>query len=84
MNIVIGDLLTVEGEKYITLQKINYEGFDYVFVNKTVSDDEVSDEFYIMKVVNDGVSIVIEEELKNILIPKFQELLIKDMNELLK
>lgn len=83
MDIVMGDLLTVEGKKYITLETLIYENNKYAFVNKVINEEEVSDEYYIFKIVDGGIRIVVEDKLKNILIPKFQELLKKDINELL-
>ncbi|MBQ8681512.1 MAG: hypothetical protein IJ509_01190 [Bacilli bacterium] len=85
MDIAIGDLLTIEGKKYITLEKTTYENNEYLFVNEVTNDEEdVTEDFYILKVVDDKVRIIVEEELKNVLIPKFQQLLEKDIKELLE
>ena len=74
MDIAIGDLLTVEGKKYITLEKTTYENNKYLFVNEVTNDEEdVTENFYILK-----------EDLKNTLISKFQQLLEKDIKELLE
>ena len=83
MNISIGDLLTVEGEKYITLEVLNYEGKNYLFVNKTI-DEEATQEFYIFEVFeDDSIEVVIENNLKQILMTKFEEMLRKDIEDLL-
>jgi hypothetical protein len=84
MEIVIGDLLTIEGKQYITLEKLTYEGNEYIFVNKIINEEEVSDEFYIFKIVDEGVRIIVEDDLRNTLITKFEELLKKDIKELLQ
>ena len=84
MEIVIGDLLTVEGKQYITLEKLTHEGNEYLFVNKVINEEEVSNEFYIFKVVEDGIRIIVQDNLKQELIPKFQELLKKDLDELMQ
>lgn len=83
MDIVMGDLLTVEGKKYITLETLTYENDKYAFVNKVIDEETVSDEYYIFKILNNGVKMVINDELRNILIPKFQEKLKQNINELL-
>lgn len=84
MDIVIGDLLTIEGEKYITLEKLTYENNDYIFVNKVIDENNLTEEFYIFKIVNNGIIIVESDNLRNILIPKFEELLKKDINKILE
>ena len=83
MDIVMGDLLTIEGKKYITLETLTYENDKYAFVNKVIDEETVSDEYYIFKILNNGVKMVINDELRNILIPKFQEKLKQNINELL-
>ena len=84
MDIVMGDLLTVEGKKYITLETLTYENDKYAFVNKVIDEETVSDEYYIFKIINDEIVIVTEEELQKILLPKFQKLLEKDINNILQ
>lgn len=83
-RIIAGDLLTIEGKKYITLETLTYENNNYAFVNEMTEDEEATEDFYIFKIFDDGIRIVVEETLKNTLLPKFQELLEKDIKELLK
>ena len=84
MEIVVGDLITVEGVQYITLEKLTYVGNNYIFVNKVLNEEEVSDEFYIFEEKQDGVRMVVEDELRNKLLPKIEELLKKDIKDLLQ
>ena len=82
-NVSVGDLLTIEGKKYITLELLNYENNDYLFVNEMTDEEEVTEDFYIFKLFYDGsIRIVTEERLKQVLIPKFQELLKNDIRDL--
>lgn len=83
MEITIGDLLTIEGKKYITLETLMYEGQKYAFVNEVTEEEECTQDYYIFKLEEEGIKIIIEENLKNILIPRFEQLLKKDINELL-
>lgn len=83
MDVVIGDLLTIEGKKYITLEVLDYEGSNYVFTNLMTDDEETTEDFYIFRVINNEVEMVLEEKLKNILIPKFQELLENDLKKII-
>ena len=84
MDIVVGDLLTVDGKKYLTIEVLEYENNKYAFVSKLTDEDENTGEFYIFKAMYDGVRIIVEDNLKNILIPKFQELIQKDIKDLMQ
>ena len=84
MDVVIGDLLTIEGKKYITLEVLDYEGSNYIFTNLMTDDEETTEDFYIFRVINNEVEMVLEEKLKNILIPKFQELLENDLKKIIE
>lgn len=85
MEFVVGDLLTVEGEKYITLEVLSYEGNNYAFVNKITSDEEITDEYYIFKALeDDNIKVVVEENLRNTLLEKFEELIKKDVQHILE
>lgn len=83
MDVVIGDLLTIEGKKYITLEVLDYEGSNYIFTNLMTDDEETTEDFYIFRVINNEVEMVLEEKLKNILISKFQELLENDLKKII-
>lgn len=84
MTVIAGDLLTIEGEKYITLEVLNYGGVNYAFVNKMTNEEEATDEFYIFEVLDDGVKMIVEDDLKNVLIPKFQDMLQNDIKKLME
>lgn len=83
MSISNGDLLTIRDKKYIILSLLNYENKNYAFVNKIVNND-ITPDFYILEIYEDNsVKMVYEDEIKNILIPKFEIKLqeeIKKMN----
>ena len=83
MDVVIGDLLTIDGKKYITLEVLDYEGSNYIFTNLITDDEETTEDFYIFRVINNEVEMVLEEKLKNILIPKFQKLLENDLKKII-
>ena len=83
MSVIKGDLLTIEGIKYITLETLSYEGNEYAFVNKVTENEEITEEYYIFKVNGDNIVIVVDDNLRNILIPKFEELLRKDIQDII-
>ena len=84
MSVNVGDLLTIENEKYITIEVLNYENKNYAFVNKSINED-ITNDFYIFEIFEDNsVRVVYEENLKDALIPKFEEKLkenIKGLNK---
>ena len=84
MEIIKGDLLKIENKKYMTLEILMHENNKYAFVNEVTANEEVTEDFYILKVLEDGVRIVIEENLQKVLIPKFQDLLKQDIKDLIK
>lgn len=76
------DVLNVGGVKYITLESLMYKDGEYVFVNKVDNNEEITEDFYIMRVDGDSAKIVIDENLAGILLPKFQQLLRSDLEKL--
>lgn len=83
MKYIMGDLITVANEKYVVIEVLNYENNNYVFANKIFNED-ITDEFYILELKEDGTAIIIvEDELKNILMSKFEKILQNDIAELL-
>ena len=82
MNITKGDLLTINNNKYITLEILKYEGENYALVGEVTNEDKITDEFYIFKLINNNIEIVVDNNLKNILITKFEELLKDDIKNI--
>ena len=84
MNIVVGDLLTIKGEKYITMDVALYDGINYAFVNKMTNDEEPTKEFYTLEVFDNGVKIVTNKEILDILLPMFSKTVQKMVDEIKK
>ena len=79
MGVEVGDLLTINSEKYITLKTLVYKNYQYAFVNKITEDEQITNIYCIFEITENEVRMVIEENLKNILLEKFEELLKKDI-----
>lgn len=79
------DLLTVEGEKYITLEVLNYEGKNYAFMNKLTEAEEVTKEYYIFEILGDGDEVLVldDYDLRTKLIPMFENLIKKDIEDII-
>ena len=82
-EIIVGDLLTIKEERYIVLELLEYNGDKYSFVNKISNDDNATEDFYILKILEKNVSFVVDDNLKNILLPSFQKMLKKDLEKIL-
>lgn len=82
MSVKRADVLNVGGVKYITLESLMYKDGEYVFVNKVDNNEEITEDFYIMRVDGDSAKIVTDENLAGILLPKFQQLLRSDLEKL--
>ena len=82
MDIVVGDLLTIKGEKYITMDIVKYNGINYAFVNKMTNVEEPTKEFYTLEVLNNGVKIVTNKEILDILLPMFSKTVQKMVDEI--
>ena len=83
MSVINGDLLSIGGERYIVLEVLSYNNKYYAFVNKISDAEEITEDFYVMEIINDEVMIVEDDNLRNLLIPKFEELLKKDIQEII-
>ena len=84
MKIEIADMITFEGEKYITLDVMNYNNINYAFVNKLTQDEEPTKEYFIFKPKgNDDLEILTDNNLINILLPIFQKNIEKQIQEIM-
>lgn len=65
MEITIGKLLTIKGEKYTVLDVIDYQNNKYAFVNKVDEYEIPTEEFILFKIVGNGVVKVTDIETLN-------------------
>ena len=82
MNISVGDLLTFNEQKYMTLEVLNYENKQYAFVNKVTASEEVTDEFYIFEDLGGYIKIIDDDKLRKILLPMFEKMLVTDIEKI--
>lgn len=73
MKLEVGDLITVSSSNYLVMDLVPYGGISYAFVNKMTKKEEPTDEYYVFKMVDDGVVKVVDEEMLNILVPLFSK-----------
>lgn len=80
MDIIKGDVLTLENEKYIVIETLNYQKNNYIFTDK-LKNNEISKEYNIFKVDGDYVEMI-EDNME--LTEKFKELINEDLNSFLE
>lgn len=73
MKIVLGNLLTINNEKYIVLDSILLNGQSYVFVNKLTPDENSTKEFYVFKVIGNTINIVKNKNILDDILPLFSK-----------
>ena len=73
MELTAGILMTVEDKKYIILETITYENEKYAFTNEVKGEEELTEDYYIFKILGNEIKLITNEELLNTLLPKFQE-----------
>lgn len=85
MSVKKMDLLTVEGVRYITLEVLSYEGKNYAFMNKLTEEEEVTKEYFIFEILDSGDEVMIldDYDLRMKLIPMFEDLIKKDIEDII-
>ena len=82
MNIIVGDLLTFEGKKYIVLSALMYQNKKYYFTNLVKDNEELTGEYYIFTLNNYNLEMVVDDQLREVLLPKFEMAIKNEINNL--
>lgn len=81
MNLTNGSIITLNDNKqYLIIDNLIEAGDKYLFTNE-LKNDELTEQYYILKVLDMEVSLITDETLINDLLPKFREKLNKTINE---
>lgn len=81
MNLTNGSIITLNDNKqYLIIDNLIEAGDKYLFTNELKNDD-LTEQYYILKVLDMEVSLITDETLINDLLPKFREKLNKTINE---
>ena len=73
MELTSGVVMTLGDKKYIILETIMHENEKYAFTNEVKGEGDLTEDYYIFKIIGEEVKIMRNEELLNTLLPKFQE-----------
>lgn len=71
MILTNGDVLTIGDKKYLIVETARFEEEDYIFVNKLNQEEDFTDEYFVMKKTGDGVILITEEKVLNVILPVF-------------
>ena len=73
----LDDIFEMDGKDYLTVDKTNYNGSVYYFINELISENEPSTKFLIYKEENDGLVDETDEKI----IGELFEIFSKSLNE---
>ena len=83
MNYVEGDIFGYDNFDYVTMASLNYEGNTYICGMVVVDGENTTDIAAFFKVTNDGLEIVVDGFMQNLLNLKFQKVLGDKINQIL-
>lgn len=72
-DVKVNDIFEFEHNDYITLDKYKYNEFYYLFTNKLVGDEEPGKEFFVFKMLSEGLIIETDKEVLKILNKVFSD-----------
>lgn len=78
MVISNGDIITIGNNKYLIVESARYEDVDYILVNKLNENEEITKDYNLMKKNKDGVIMVTDKKILDIVLPVFSNKLQKD------
>lgn len=83
MDLTSGTIITLKNNKYIILEKLIYNNSNYIFTNEVRGTEDLTENYYIFKILTNEALLITDKKLINILLPKFQEKLSKTINNIL-
>lgn len=84
MELIKGNVITINNNKYIIIETLNYNYEKYLFVNELKGDEDISDNYYIFKAKDDAAIKITDEKIINMLLDKFKILINEDINYFLE
>ena len=83
MNLIKGDVISVNNNNYIVIEMLNYNYEKYAFVNELDDNEDIGEKYYIFKVENDSAIKLTDETLINKLLDKFKNLINEDIDNII-
>ena len=82
MDLFNGKIMIIENKKYIIIATVMHDNIKYAFTNEVITEDELTEEYTIFKLTATGAKVLVNEDLINVLLPKFQEEIKKIVKEI--
>ena len=79
-----GDIISLNQNKYIIIELLDYNNEKYAFTNKLKDIEEIGEDFYILKINGNNGNIITDEKLIETLLEKFKNMLNEDIDNLLE
>lgn len=73
------ELITMNDGEYFILETLIYDGIEYGFANKIDENDEPLNIYKLIYNENGSNKVLDDEKIANILLPLFEEILIKEI-----
>jgi len=71
---IVGNLVTLgNNQKVLVLSILEYEGSKYAFVNEVFDEENLTNVYYVLKVLDNSVVKVKDQVLLDVLLPLFSE-----------
>lgn len=83
MELIKGDVISVNNINYIIIETLNYNYKKYAFVNELNENEDIGDNYYIFKIENDYAVKLADEDLINKLLEKFKDLINEDIENII-
>lgn len=81
MKLSLGDIFNVGEKKYIVIEKCTFTDIDYIFVNKLTAEEEPTNDFYVYKENKNGVVLITDKNVLDIVLPIFSNKLQNDVTK---
>lgn len=66
-----GDILTINNKQYLVVESARYEDVDYIFANKLDNEEELTQEYVVMKKLENSVIIITDNKILDVILPVF-------------
>ena len=82
MKLELGDIFPIYDETFMVVEKATFMDNNYILVNKLDEEGEPINELFIYKTTENGVMLVTDKKLLDVLMPILSNKLQRDINEI--
>lgn len=82
MKYELGDIFPLGENKYMVAEMSTYMEVEYLLLSKLDKEEEPTNELYVYKVENNGLVLVTEKNILDIILPVFNNKIQKDITDI--